>query len=323
MKIIVTLCLVLGFNTMICFGGNSKVVQRNSNYYYKNGLLVKEKTEAFFGIHFLYKNPVGSLVRKVLNRKWASASYGWFSNTWMSRVNIKRYIKKYNIDMNQFQGARDSYKTFNEFFMRKLKPNARLVNSDSKIVTSPADSKLLVVPEITKDMCFFVKDKPFNIETFMQNKELAQGYQGGSLLVFRLAPYDYHRYHFPLDCVPSVVKKISGTYDSVNPFVFKSGLQPLQTNKRHITVLKTKDCLDVTMVAVGAMMVGKIIETYKPFTECKKGAEAGYFAVGGSTVVLFFKKGIIKIDDTLIKNSREGFETAVKMGESVAQRINS
>jgi len=323
MRIITIFCIVLGFNLMICFKGNAKAVKKNSNYYYKNGSLVKEKTEALFGIRFLYKNPVGSLVRKALNRKWASASYGWFSNTGMSRVNIKRYIKKYRINMNQFQKSADSYKTFNEFFVRKLKPGARSIDADLKTVTSPADSKLLVVQEITNEMCFFVKDKAFNIATFLQDKELAKNYQGGSLLIFRLAPYDYHRYHFPLDCVPSVAQKIAGTYDSVNPTVFKSGFQPLQTNKRHVTILKTKKYSDVTMVAVGAMMVGKIIETYAPRTEYKKGSEAGYFSVGGSTVVLFFKKGIIKIDDKFIKHSRDGFETAVKVGEPIAHRINS
>ena len=67
-------------------------------------------------------------------------------------------------------------------------------------------------------------------------------------------------------------------------------------------------------------MVGSIIQTYQDNSQVVKGEEKGYFAFGGSTLVLFFEKGKVKLADDLLENTRKGYETAVFMGENIASK---
>ena len=154
---------------------------------------------------------------------------------------------------------------------------------------------------------------------FFNDEILAKKYEGGTLLIFRLAPYDYHRFYFPFDCIPGLIVKIKGKYDSVNPIVFKSGYQPITENKRHLIILKTKNFGEVAMVPVGAICVGKIIETFTENQDYDKGDEAGYFSFGGSTVVLAFEKGKVSIDPKFVEHSKAGYETQVLFGERIGQ----
>jgi phosphatidylserine decarboxylase len=112
---------------------------------------------------------------------------------------------------------------------------------------------------------------------------------------------------------------IPGIFDSVNPLVYNAGYQPLLSNERHIIKLHTEKFDTVLMIPVGAMLVGKIVETYVPQKCVVKGDEAGYFAFGGSTIVLLFKQKIIMPDALFLENSLRGCETVVKMGQAVGR----
>ena len=94
-----------------------------------------------------------------------------------------------------------------------------------------------------------------------------------------------------------------------------------EKNKREICLLKSEQYSDVLMIEVGATFVGGIVQTYSPYKDTKKGYEKGYFKFGGSTVVLLFKAGSVEFDQDLIINTKRGFETTVKMGESIARFI--
>jgi phosphatidylserine decarboxylase len=290
---------------------------KNNFYYAVSGELVHEKTECFNWLKFIYINPIGNLVRFILNKKFISIFYGFLQKSKLSKRKIKPFIKKHNINMNEFETPSGGYQSFNDFFIRKLKTGARFIDQDPAIIVSPADSKLFVIPHLSDETIFFVKNKKFNLESLLKHKELAQRYVGGTIMVFRLAPYDYHRYHFPFDCQPSSPKLIHGLYDSVNPIVYKAGYQPLTENERQLIMLKTDKFFDVAMVCVGAMMVGKIKQTYTPNKQYKKGDEVGYFEFGGSSLILLFKSGLVVPKEVFINNSLQGFETEVKMGQAV------
>jgi phosphatidylserine decarboxylase len=278
-------------------------------------------TEEQRSLVFLYKNKLGRMVRRLCNKKWMSSVMGWYNNSRISARKIKPFIKKHNIDMSQFVVPPGGYRSFNAFFTRKLKPRERRVDQRKNTVISPADGKLLVFPKITKEMRFYIKLHKFSIDGFLQNDDLARRFDGGVMMVFRLAPRDYHRYHFPFDCVPSDVREIDGGYDSVRPIVYQSGYQPLMTNKRRVTVLQSKSCGETAFVAVGAMGVGRMVETYHPESDAQKGEEIGYFEFGGSTVVLVFEPGKVELSPSIISRSKQGVETPVKMGDVVAKII--
>ena len=223
--------------------------------------------------------------------------------------------------MNDFVVPEGGFKSFNDFFIRRLKPGARVIDLDPSVFISPADSKLIVVPEIKPDTRFFVKSKKFCLKTFLRSERLAKEYESGVLCLFRLEPRDYHRYHLPCDAVVGEAIRINGCLESVNPIVYESGLLPLQENERHRIILQTKSFNKVIMVSIGAMFVGKITHLYSANEEYKKGDEVGHFSFGGSSLVLLFKRGVVNVDDRFLKDSMQSVETVVKMGERVGSLL--
>ena len=138
------------------------------------------------------------------------------------------------------------------------------------------------------------------------------------MAIIRLAPADYHRYHFPASGIASASVPVKGHYFSVSPLALKGSLKILCENYREFCTLSTADYGDILITDVGATMVGSITQTYKAETEVKKGDEKGYFSFGGSTLVLLFEKDKVVFDKDLILNTKNRFETSVKMGENIA-----
>jgi len=312
--LICTLCLT--------FVMGKSAPEKNSDtvyYYTEDNKLVEEKIELRSALLFLYTSRLGKFLRPCFNKKYLCSLLGAYKNSWLSKHAIEPFIKKHAIDMNDFIVPEAGYTSFNDFFCRKLKPSARPLDTNPNVIVSPADCKLFIVDNISTNTVFFVKQKPFNLEKFLNSKKLAQEFEHGTLMIFRLAPYDYHRFHFPVDCIPSAPIPINGIYESVNPLVYKSGVQPLTENERHLTLLKTPYHDTIAMLSVGALFVGKIVETYTPEQAYKKGDETGYFAFGGSTIVLLFKKNTIKPLQKFLDHSHQGLETAVKMGQAITE----
>jgi phosphatidylserine decarboxylase len=111
---------------------------------------------------------------------------------------IKPFIKFHNLDVDEIADPLNSFKNFNEFFYRKLKPEARPCDSpnDPHILVSPADCRMMVFPTITKATELWVKGQGFSVARLIGDDVTAKEFEGGSLGIFRLAPQDYHRYVF-------------------------------------------------------------------------------------------------------------------------------
>ncbi|RLD91581.1 MAG: phosphatidylserine decarboxylase [Bacteroidetes bacterium] len=275
-----------------------------------------EKVAAEAWLKWLYYNPLGEVALQTLvKRKFVSDFYGWLMDTHWSVKKIKPFVKDFNIDLSIAQ--KQHFTTFNDFFTRKLKPEARPVNNDSNVVVSPGDGKILAYQNIANQN-FIVKGYKFDINTFLQNDSLATLYRDGSMLALRLCPTDYHRYHFPIGGTVSPVTRINGELYSVSPIALHSMVDIFLLNKREYIILANRRFGDVIMVEVGATMVGSIVQTYTG-NRVKKGREKGYFKFGGSSIVLLFKKDAITIDSDLLTNTKNGFETQVNMGEEIAK----
>ena len=277
----------------------------------KNKYLPYERSLLFF-----YTTRSGKFFKSFLTHRWFSNLLGHYYNLALSKRAIKPFVKKYNICLAEAEQKLHEFASFNDFFTRKLKPEARLIDPDPASVVSPSDGTVLVIPFLKHSSEFPIKNQPFHLTTLLNDAALAQSYVGGSALIFRLAPHDYHRYHFPLDGIPAASYRIKGRYDSVNPIAFTTH-QPLHTNERRLIQFTTQTCGTVIIIPVGALGVGKIIDTYTPYTFYPKGSEAGYFCFGGSTLVVLFSAGTLTIDPLLIKNSAEGKETPIKMGNAI------
>ncbi len=296
---------------IIPFGNNDpiKYIERES------GEIKIEKVAGEGWLKWLYNNPIGEVSTVTLvKRKFLSDWYGKQMDLPESKDKVLPFVQEYNIDLSIAQ--KQEFKSFNDFFIRKLKPEARIINQDSSVVASPADGKLLAIADI-QNQDFIIKGYKFNVSEFFQNDILAQRYKDGNLIIIRLCPTDYHRYHFPINGTVVSEKLIEGDYYSVSPIALKKKVELIVLNKRGYCEIETLEFGHVIMSEVAATMVGSMINTYDG-NQVEKGQERGFFKFGGSTVILFFEKGSIIIDADLLENTAQGLETEVKMGEQIA-----
>lgn len=152
--------------------------------------------------------------------------------------------------------------------------------------------------------------------------QIAEKYDGGSLVICRLAPQDYHRFHVPVDGKLGKFVPLDGKLYTVNPIAIRADVDVYTENKRTRVTIDSPQFGEVMFIAVGATMVGSIVMTQKEGAEVKRGDEMGYFAFGGSTVLVLFRKGAIQFDQDLLVNSSKPIETLIRVGDSIGLATN-
>ena len=269
-------------------------------------------------LNWSYSSPRGKgLVELFLKKKLFSKLYGYYCDTKISSRKIEGFIKTLDIDMSIYDKAFHEYSSFNDFFIRSLNPKTRLIDKNPNTLISPCDGKISAYENINLDNLVQIKGFTYSLKELVEDDEVYNLYNGGTCLIFRLCPTDYHRFHFIDDGVCSTTTKIKGHYYSVNPVALKSVKKLFCQNKREWSIFHSDNFNDVIYMEVGATCVGTIIQSYDPGSKVKKGDEKGYFKFGGSTVILFFKKDAMKIHEDLINQTALGFETSVLMGEKI------
>lgn len=282
----------------------------------ETGKIEIEKPPAEGLLKFLYGYSFGRrAILPLAKRKLISSIYGRLMNKSSSVRKIEKFVRKQAIDMSEYQRSLDEFSSFNDFFHRKLKANARPIEEG---LVSPGDGRLLAFESVATLQSFFVKGEAFTLATFLNNRRLAKKFQDASLIILRLAPSDYHRFHFPYQGIPSPITRIKGSYYSVSPYALaKNFVRVFCNNKREYCLLETSDKGKLLIAPIGATMVGSIINTYKPNKSVAKGEEMGYFAFGGSSVVLLVDRDKWKIDADLLANTQNKMETLVRMGMQI------
>jgi phosphatidylserine decarboxylase len=256
----------------------------------------------------------------LLARKFISGIHGLYCDTILSKRKVYQVIHRYNFNLKEVDKPLHHFKSFNDFFTRTLKPESRPIHQNSDVLISPADAKLLVY-SIHQDSVIPVKGRPYTITSLLKNESLAKDYTDGLCLVFRLAPMDYHRFHYMDEGFHEEPVKIEGKYHSVHPYALGTNLSVFPENKRHYTVLHTQNFDDVVYMEVGAMMVGRIKQNHPKGTRFQKGQEKGAFEFGGSTIILLLKKNQVEIDPDILDQSKKQIETMVKFGSRIGQKI--
>jgi phosphatidylserine decarboxylase len=237
--------------------------------------------------------------------------------------NIPEFIRYHKLNVDEILQPLSSFRTFNEFFYRKLKPEVRTVASpDPRICVSPADCRLNCFATIDQATQLWIKGANFSIASLLKDERLAEYYMGGAVMVCRLAPQDYHRFHSPVDGELSLYYHIPGTYFTVNPMAVRQRIDVYTENARTVALLETVHYGKVAFVAIGAMMVGSIVITATGGTHIARMDELGYFAFGGSTIVVLFPPNTVVFDADLVSNSLEQLETLVQCGNSVGTALD-
>jgi len=260
----------------------------------------------------LYKSVTGRMLVKVLTVTALSKLGGAILNSPISKAAIAPFVKSHSIDMNQYIDC--EYSSYNDFFMRRIKPECRPVYKDEDVLISPCDGRLSVYP-ISEDGMFEIKNSPYTLATLLRDRKLAARYKGGRLILIRLCVDDYHRYCYPANGVKSSNRRINGILHTVNPVAAE--MFPIyKENSREYTMLRTKEFGNIIQMEVGALMVGKIVNDTRKGVVVK-GDEKGHFEFGGSTVILLTQKDKVEVLDRFVTNSDEGYETIVLQGEPI------
>ena len=268
-------------------------------------------------LRFLYNTAVGRILLRPLICKPISAIAGWFMDRRISSWFVKGFIKANNIDMSDYEDRK--FCSFNDFFTRGLKDGARPVADGEDDFISPADARLSVY-DITPERYFTVKGVDYTIADLLENKELAERFDGGKCLIFRLAVDNYHRYGWCADGQAEAPVRIKGKYHTVQPIAMRR-FPIFRENVREYTVVKTEKFGTVVQIEVGALMVGRIVNNAPNGCTAKKGLEKGKFEFGGSTVVVLLEKDKVNLDEEFMTNTQNDLETNVKYGEKIGTRV--
>ena len=282
------------------------------------------ETEQVYGEGFLkwvYGNPLGKLaLHGFVKRAWFSKYYGYRMNHPKTKKKIAPFIEAYGLDVNDFLESPDSYQHFNAFFWRKLKPEARPIDQDPDSVIFPADGRHLGFQKASEIDGVFIKGQSFDLPALLGDEELARKYKDGALVLSRLCPVDYHRYHFPVAGTPSAPQTINGPLFSVSPIALRQQLSYLWENKRTLTQLKTEKFGKVICMEIGATCVGSIHQSFTSGMEVEKGEEKGHFAFGGSSTLTLFEPGTVTLEQDLLDHSAKQTELYAQMGSRMARR---
>lgn len=288
------------------------------------------ETERIYGegwLRFAYENPAGRLFLWLLvKRAFFSHIYGWQMNKRVSAGKILPFIVKYDLDVSIFAKSVYAFKTFNEFFYRRLKAEARPIAEGDEVAVFPADGRHLVFPDVDAADGFYVKGAKFSLAELLgeghlpeDQRVLARQFAGGAMVISRLCPVDYHRFHFPVSGAPTIPRLIDGWLYSVSPVALKRNLHYLVQNKRMLTLIETPAFGTVAMFEIGATNVGSIRQTHIPGRDVRKGDEKGLFAFGGSCVITVFQRGRIRFDPDLLGPSAEHMEVYARMGDRLGE----
>lgn len=242
---------------------------------------------------------------------------------------IRYFLNRYSVNLEDALIEDPfAYKSFNDFFTRKLKPNARPLPVNPNYLVSPADGSLYQCGKITNDTLLHAKNHQYTIAQLLGCKDsYAEQFIDGHYYCIYLAPHNYHRVHMPASGQLQHMRYIPGRLFSVNQLTAEWIDQLFARNERMVSFFKG-DCGLFSVILVGAMLVGGIHTSWagqiKPDAngllerdyqqhsiKLNRGDEAGHFSMG-STVILLFDKNT-KIDQRI----QDG--CGLQVGEPIGQ----
>jgi phosphatidylserine decarboxylase precursor len=247
------------------------------------------------------------------------------------------FIDTYAIDMTQYDPSNYmEYTSANHWFIRKLAPGARSICSLKfpaafpRSVVAPADARVMAWQSSMPGTRYWVKNNDVEVGTMLGSVPAnvdVNVWVGGPLVVFRLAPQDYHRFHSPVSGTVSAVWEEGGSILSVSADAATSD-NKVFLNTRKIIIIDSTCCGKVAYVAIGATCVGSVVlykdadltTLIKAGDQITAGDQLGIMQFGGSTVVMLFEPGKIQVDQDILHNtgsSSRYAETYIQLGEPI------
>lgn len=289
---------------------------------YWNRAEKREEVEKVYGdalVKLLYGGSRwGRRLTSMVTGPTLSKVVGAYQSSGVSRRRIRSFIDEFSIPMDEYESG--PFRSFNDFFIRQFRPGARTIETDPGRMPAFAEARYLAFEKVTENQTFPVKGQHLTAEAVMGDAEKAAPFVGGACLLARLCPVDYHRFHYPDDGKTLDCYRVPGALHSVNPAALRYKSEILCSNERQVCILETKHFGKIAYVEVGALCVGKIVQTHSHDLPFSRGDEKGYFLFGASTVIVFGEPGKWVPDSDLLEQTRRDRESLVRLGESVATR---
>lgn len=262
----------------------------------------------------LYETTWGNKLLAFVTSRVFSIIWTAIDHTRLSKKKIAPFSKEYGIHLSDYETT--NYKSFAAFFIRTLKAD-KIQVSPSNRVCAVAQAKLLVVP-IQSDQAFNIKGQNYRLKDILQDRSLADYYEGGTLFIYRLAVDDYHRYLVSETGTVVNRRKIRGKLHTIRE-IAQQHVKVFKENKREYCLIETQTVGNVMQMEIGALLVGKI---YNPSSvNYQRGTEKGWFSLGGSTILVAYPKGTVIIDEDIRHYSSQNIETQVNIGEGIGLKI--
>ncbi len=274
-----------------------------------------EKVYGDKAVRWLYGSTLGKLLTPLVCSSAISHFYGLFQSSPTSKRKIKPFIENFHINMDDY--IEEDFPSFNDFFIRKFKEGKRNYPTDPKSMGAPCEARYFAYEKIDPNLKIPVKGKYLTPQNLIKNEKWNKFFQNGPVLLARLCPVDYHRFHYPDSGYTQDYYPIHGKLHSVNPIALKKHGTIFMENERRVSILETDNFGKLAYIEVGAVMVGKIVQTHSN-NSFKRGDEKGYFLFGGSTVIVIGEEGKWLPDEDLLENTANNFETYVKLGKPLA-----
>lgn len=280
-------------------------------------------------------NQLKAIIQYLLPKQLLTSLFGWLAKKQLGKVTtwiIQGFMKLYKIDLSEaeLENAED-YKTFNDFFARKLKEDARPIDSAVNSIVMPADGTISQFGTIQDNLLLQAKGHYYSLESLLAcHSDMIKFFKNGSYATTYLSPKNYHRFHMPCDGVLREMIYVPGSLFSVSQATTECIPNIFARNERVICLFET-DFGPMAQILVGATIVGSIEVqwegcitppregimkrwVYSGEVKLVKGQDMGCFKLG-STVITLFASNTIEFDSHL----KVGNTTRV--GRKLAERI--
>lgn len=289
------------------------------------------ETEKVYGDAFvkaMYKTSLGKILAPIVTSRYLSKAYGQLQSNMFTQLKVPGFVKSYKINLDEYEPGSVqvgnqtlSYRNFNEFFIRKFKPGIRVFEQTLATMPAFSEARYFGHSTINNELKVPVKGKFLGAIELIGDKKLANDFVGGPLLIARLCPVDYHRYHYPDNGTTVKAFQIKGGFHSVNPLALRMKENIFIENERRVAILQTENFGKLAYIEVGATCVGKIVQTFDEDQPFQRGDEKGYFLFGGSTVIVLGEPGFWTPSEDILTNTAKGLETYIKLGDGVATKV--
>jgi phosphatidylserine decarboxylase len=258
--------------------------------------------------------------RSLTNWFQSHPAYDWlvaaYQDTRLSARKIEPFIQKHSIDMSEFEPG--PYQTYATFFERSFRPGARTFPTDVGIMGAFAEARYFAWDELQPGQEFPIKGHSLSAEHILGSADKALPFEGGPVILARLAPVDYHHLHFPDDGRTIDSHRLGKRLWTVNSNALRNQPDILFRNERNIQILETKNFGRLAFVEIGALSVGRIVQVHPIERPFMRGEQKSIFRFGGSAVVLFGEPGAWRPSEDLLQKTSEGVETLVRLGDEIA-----